>query len=386
MNPPGASIDLATGTSPQFWPAFRGRYPGAWGLVGFTRIAFDTTRSEALVYSAHLCGETCMNGDTWFLKRSGKTWRIVERIPHLTPSDIPGEPLRYLGADTRLDTYRPRQMQGAAINARTHLAMPRLSIKVHIDAVSGSPLTDTVINTDSKGHYSLRSLPMAGIVSMKVGCPAKSDHDAILLNSINVRPGTDTTVDLSVDFLGCVDPPTPPPPVTILEGAEAIIGTDEARFTFPLQVGTTYVWDTPAGGRSDLTTYNWYVSWEVPDTLDGKSPQILWLIKRWKPGGPRKGSLNELIAGDTLEAMIDCVTCDGAVFGDPETDHTKLYATVENGRLVFVVKGADAVRHVFPVVPASVTFSASVRYTPEHDYGPGGSNEMLDVLVVRQSP
>jgi hypothetical protein len=384
LNPAGVAVDPATMTSPPVWRAFTKRYPGAWGMVGFKRIAFNASRSEALVYTNHACGPACQNGDTWFLERSGSKWRIVERIPRSGAVDLADDRLRYLGADAKLDAYRPRSIQGVVKDAATDLPIAHLPMTVSITSVTDAAATTRVITTDSIGHYALTSLPLQSGVTMKVRCPPKSDHDTLFLNTLYVRPGIDTTADLSVDYTTCTDPPPPP---NILAGAEAVIGTDEARFVFPLQSETTYVWDSPPNGApSNGFDYNWYVSWEIPRSLDGKSPQMLWLIKRWKPGGPRKGSLRELIVGDTLDAYINCVTCDGAVLDDRAIDHTKVFATVEDGWLIFIVRGADAVRHVFPVVPTSVTFSASIRQTPKRDYGPGYESEFIMVPVTRRSP
>jgi hypothetical protein len=371
----------------EFWSAFKNRYPGAWGMVGFRRIAFDSTRSKALVYTIHSCGEYCENADTWFLDRSGSNWRIVERIPRTSNDDLSRLRLRYLGADARLDTYRPRRVRGVISSAKTHRPIPYWSVKVLINSVSNDTAsTNKVIKTDAVGHYALTSLPLAGAITMRVDCPPKSDHDAVQLDPIYFRPGTDTTVNLAVSFISCIDPPTPPPPPNILEGATATIGADEARFVFPLQNETNYVWDTPPKKpHGEAHGYDWSVSWEVPGSLDGKAAEILWLLKPWKAGGPRNGSLSQLIAGDTLWAMINCTTCDGAVFGDPEMDHTKVFATVENGQLVFIVHGADAVRHVFPVIPKSVTFRASVREIP-WDYGPGYETQSIHVPVTLVPP
>jgi hypothetical protein len=80
--------------------------------------------------------------------------------------------------------------------------------------------------------------------------------------------------------------------------------------------------------------------------------------------------------------MIECRTCDGpAVFEDPDTDHSKLFATVQNGRLVFVIRGAEEVHRVFPTTPTTVTFIQSVRHTPLPQYGPGELSSSQRVQV-----
>jgi hypothetical protein len=157
----------------------------------------------------------------------------------------------------------------------------------------------------------------------------------------------------------------PPPPPNPLSGAQAFISSDSARFEFPRQFTGTYEWDVPGkGAYVGGADYLWSVEWEIADNLAGETPYLLWLIKGWKAGGPRKGSLKQLISGVLLKPMVECTTCDGAVYEDPDTDRSAVFATVENGRLVFVVRGAKAVRRIFPTIPTQVRFSQTVRHTP----------------------
>ncbi|HEY4953998.1 MAG TPA: hypothetical protein VII02_03840, partial [Gemmatimonadaceae bacterium] len=113
----------------------------------------------------------------------------------------------------------------------------------------------------------------------------------------------------------------------------------------------------------------------------GEAPYLLWLIKGWKAGGPRKGSLKQLISAVPLQPMVGCTTCDGAVLEDPDTDHSKVFATIDNSRLVFVVRGAEAVRHIFPRPPARVAFLQTVGHARLLQYGPGDVSASQQVLV-----
>ncbi|MGZ3556847.1 MAG: hypothetical protein ACXWM9_13460, partial [Gemmatimonadaceae bacterium] len=94
----GKSLDVGLTNDP-FYVALANKYPSAWGMLGVSRIAFNANRSQALVNTSHACGNSCLNRDTWFLTRSGKSWQIVERIPMEKQNDLQVEPLRYLGAD-----------------------------------------------------------------------------------------------------------------------------------------------------------------------------------------------------------------------------------------------------------------------------------------------
>jgi hypothetical protein len=143
-----------------------------------------------------------------------------------------------------------------------------------------------------------------------------------------------------------------------------------------------YEWDVPVkGAYAGSPEYMWGVEWEIADSPAGEAPYLLWLIKRWKAGGPRKGSLKQLISGVPLEPMVQCTTCDGAVFEDPDTDHSKVFATIENSRLVFVVRGAEAVRRIFPRTPTKVTFLQTLGHTRLLQNGPGDVNASQQVLV-----
>jgi hypothetical protein len=75
--------------------------------------------------------------------------------------------------------------------------------------------------------------------------------------------------------------------------------------------------------------------------------------------------------------MTYCTTCE-AVASIPETD-PNVSADVKNGRLIFSVRGSDAVRRIFPVIPDSVTFSRAHHDDPD-------SEEVFKVRVIRWNP
>lgn len=384
----GAVLDKEYQTGDPLYLAFSKRYPGAWGMLSLTRIAFNTRRTEALVYSNHSCGANCENGDTWHLRRMGQRWRIVERIPRQQAGAFEIDPLRYLGAGANPNSYRPRRAHGVVTNVETQKPVPSLAIRVRSTRINGSVEADSVIKTDSAGRFVLTDLPLWGSVIMTLGCPDNNpDHYPLIFAQVQGTPGIDTTMNVPIDYRHCIDAP-PVVPVNTLIGAQAYIGPDEARFVFPHDSINSYKWDVPVKGQYERgAEYMWEIRWEIPDSSDGKRPFLLWLITRWKKGGPRSGSLAQLIAGVKLEPMIDCVTCDGAVYADPETDYKKVFASVEkNGDLVFTIRGADAVRRIFPTVPDSVAFSKTVRQTPLPQYGPGDVEQSLNVRVTRQNP
>jgi len=80
--------------------------------------------------------------------------------------------------------------------------------------------------------------------------------------------------------------------------------------------------------------------------------------------------------------MIECRTCDQpAVFADPETDHDRVIARVDSGRITFVVSGSRVVREIFPKVPAVMTFSTMVRHTPSGKHTSTEFEESQAVMV-----
>jgi hypothetical protein len=89
----------------------------------------------------------------------------------------------------------------------------------------------------------------------------------------------------------------------------------------------------------------------------------------------------------TINIPVNFAICDTTAVNappaeaPPPTDHSKIFATIENGRLVFVVRGAEAVRRIFPTTPSTVVFSQTARHTPLPQYGAGDVSSSQQVLV-----
>lgn len=60
---------------------FTRQFPGAWGRAEFSKVGFNTRRTEALVQVRHWCGEQCASAEVLFLRKVGDKWRVIERIP-----------------------------------------------------------------------------------------------------------------------------------------------------------------------------------------------------------------------------------------------------------------------------------------------------------------
>ena len=159
------------------------------------------------------------------------------------------------------------------------------------------------------------------------------------------------------------------PPVNILAGAKAFITPTEARFVFPRQVRDSYVWDVPAPGVfGGSGGYFWAVSWDTPPDRVRIDPCELQLVQWWKSGGPRKGSLKDLIQWLRPVVWIKDTSYTG-VHPMRNMDYKNVFATVEDGQLILVVRGADAVQRIFPTIPSRVKFSAIAVDSPEPNYG-----------------
>jgi hypothetical protein len=181
-----------------FWLAFRQQFPGAWGMLGYTRVAFNTARTQALVFTNHACGESCRNADTWLLERRGEKWRIVERIPREKETDWHLDPLRYLGMDANPKAYRPRRIHGRFVAAQSGNPLRQLPVMVKRGERSNRMVTDLA------GRYWVDSLPLLGPVEFRVDCPNPPLRKPMLVGGTLTHAGLDTTIDVTVDFGRCL--------------------------------------------------------------------------------------------------------------------------------------------------------------------------------------
>ncbi|MEO8910010.1 MAG: hypothetical protein ABI408_07255 [Gemmatimonadaceae bacterium] len=359
----GVTLDPRARPNASSWRSFTKRYPFAWGILTLGRVAFNPARTQALVNTTHVCGESCLNLDTWFLERTGNAWRIVERIPGQTDPTRQLDALRYLGVDAKPNAYSPRRVQGVLTDEQTTLPLAFYPMRITRMLPSGGHTVAPSISTDSSGHYSFTNLPLMNWFSLLVGCPKAPQHP-VFSAPFAVSEGLDSTMDFAVNFVEC-DFPSPYDGLMTLSGAQAFIWPDSAQFVFPRQATDSYSWDLPTPGmKAGVAEFAWDIRWEIPDAGYGVAPSMISLIKRWNTGGSQKGSLAELIAAQRLQAMIDCLSCEHDSVADVRTDQASLGASVENGQLTFVVRGAETVRHLFPTTPRTVTFMEIVRQDP----------------------
>ena len=75
------SSDTIDPKSPrEFWNQFRAKYPGARGLISFSRPGFDEGGKHALVYYRLSCGTLCGQVGYVLLKYSAGKWSIMQHV------------------------------------------------------------------------------------------------------------------------------------------------------------------------------------------------------------------------------------------------------------------------------------------------------------------
>jgi len=60
------------------WRAFERRHTLAPGVISVSRIGFDRSASQALLYVSFICGSLCGSDSFVLLERDGATWRVVK--------------------------------------------------------------------------------------------------------------------------------------------------------------------------------------------------------------------------------------------------------------------------------------------------------------------
>ena len=62
------------------WTRFYERYPGAPGLVGFSRVGFDSRKGQALVYFAFQRNYLGGSGRFFVLSRADESWKVKKQV------------------------------------------------------------------------------------------------------------------------------------------------------------------------------------------------------------------------------------------------------------------------------------------------------------------
>jgi hypothetical protein len=62
------------------WTDFEAKYPGATGLLSFSRVGFNANEDEALASMGFHCGDLCGAGGLYLLVKEDGTWKVVEKL------------------------------------------------------------------------------------------------------------------------------------------------------------------------------------------------------------------------------------------------------------------------------------------------------------------
>lgn len=60
--------------------SFEQLFPGAVGIISFSRVGFDSTLHEAIVSTSFVCGMLCGSGHRYLLRNVGGHWQVINRL------------------------------------------------------------------------------------------------------------------------------------------------------------------------------------------------------------------------------------------------------------------------------------------------------------------
>jgi len=103
-----------------FWTGFTQKYPRAWGYAMLSKVGFNAQHTQALIGVFQVCGANCRSFETIFLKRFGKRWRVIERVPEYADGFQAIGNLRYRGpAGERQDQSQIVAIDGSGTPPRS---------------------------------------------------------------------------------------------------------------------------------------------------------------------------------------------------------------------------------------------------------------------------
>jgi hypothetical protein len=138
----------------------------------------------------------------------------------------------------------------------------------------------------------------------------------------------------------------------------AVVGPDSAYFVFPSATRAELTWNTPDADNTRGAPYRmWTVAWE-PFPIGTDSVSFIAIERQNRPtASADHGSLEELLAETAGYEGFRCWACKGVA----STFRSKPYITAyaRDNHVVIVVRGSDAVRHLFWARPPRVALGWS---------------------------
>lgn len=199
------------GTTDSSWASMASQYPGAAGITAMSVPGFNQDTTESIIWVRHLCGIFCNSDEVFLLRKSFRTWRIVERIRNSGTERHAIGSLRYLGRDGRLVAQAkrdakaradsialdrvPRRIRGTVFSDQTGLPIPRVRIRVYRNSPDGLDST-FVITADEKGWFEYRNPPIVGMF-MLAQCAQRDRPNSVLgVITTPVHAAMDTVADI----------------------------------------------------------------------------------------------------------------------------------------------------------------------------------------------
>ncbi|HMG70930.1 MAG TPA: carboxypeptidase-like regulatory domain-containing protein [Gemmatimonadaceae bacterium] len=193
------------------------RYPGAWGRLTLSRVAFGRQLRDAAVEVRYASATPGANyGDEIFrLVRNRNEWKVVKRVPRdeaIKPEPLPQGMLRAWVDSSLLPAPRRRLLRGTVRDSASGRPLSGIVIRIKAAPLGtqGQILWDKgpeewgTLLTDAAGGYAIFN-PPSGFMWIEAECPPTRGLRGGGLAPAALEPGSglDTVLDFRVRFSAC---------------------------------------------------------------------------------------------------------------------------------------------------------------------------------------
>ncbi len=196
---------------------FIARYPGAWGRLSLSRVAFGRQLRDAAVEVRYASATPGANyGDEIFrLVRNRDEWKVVKRVPRdeaIKPEPLPYGMLHAWVDSSLFPAPRRRFVRGTVKDSASGRPLSGIVIRIKAAPLGtrGQILWDKgpeewgTLLTDAAGRYALFN-PPSGFMWIEAECPPTRGLRGGGLAPAALEPGSglDTVLDFRVRFAAC---------------------------------------------------------------------------------------------------------------------------------------------------------------------------------------
>jgi hypothetical protein len=196
---------------------FMERYPGAWGRLAMSRVAFGPRSRDAAVEVRYISASPGANyGDEIFrLARNGNEWKVVKRVPRdeaITPAPFPYGMLHAWVDSSLFPAPKRRFLRGTVRDSASGRPLSGIVIRIKAAPLGthGQILWDKgpeewgTLLTDAAGRYAIFN-PPSGFAWIEAECPPTRGLRGGGLAPAALEPGSglDTVLDFRVRFAAC---------------------------------------------------------------------------------------------------------------------------------------------------------------------------------------